>query len=71
MSALFNFESLLVLVCLFICLSTYLGRIWPDKVRSFNSGFSGLVKNGYIIGERLSPIVSIACIALAIKNLFR
>ncbi len=71
MSALFNFDSLLVLLCLAICLSTYLGRSFPDKIRTFNSGFSGLIKNGYIIGERLSPFVSIACIALAIKNLFR
>ena len=71
MSALFNFDSLLVLICLFICLSTYLGRIWPSKIKSFNSGFSGLIRNSYIIGERLSPFVSVFCIGLAIKNFLR
>lgn len=71
MSALFNFDSLLVLICLFICLSAYLGRIWPEKIRSFNSGFSGLIRNGYIIGERLSPLVAVSCVILAIKNFVR
>lgn len=70
-SALFNFESMVVLMVLFICFSTYLYRIMPERVKSFNEGFSGLIKNASIIGERLSPIISLLCIALAFNNFRR
>ncbi len=62
---------MLILIVLFICFSTYLFRIWPEKIKSFDKGFSGLIKNASIIGERLSPLISIGCIALAINNFRR
>ena len=70
MSALFNIESMITLIFLFICMSTYLKRIWPNKIMSFREGFSGLLRNASIVGERLSPLVSIGCMGLAWYNLF-
>lgn len=51
-------------------MATYVGRIWPEKMKQFNEGFSGLLKNAFIIGERLSPLVAVGCLVLAINNLF-
>jgi len=71
MSALFNFQSMIVTIFLFICLSTYLNRIWPSRIKTLEEGFSGLIRRSAVIGERLSPFVAICCIILAGFNLSR
>ena len=55
---------------LFICTCSYL-RAWsPTRINTeFTHGFKGMVKNAAIIGDRLSPLVSAACIILAVSNL--
>jgi len=69
---------MLVAIFLFICLCTYFNRIFPEKMKNFNEGFSGLIRRSSIIGrmnifkigERLSPFVAVAGIGLTINNLF-
>lgn len=70
-SALFNFEAFLIVMVLFICTCSYL-RAWsPTMINTeYTHGFKGTVKNAAIIGDRCSPIVSGACIVLAVANLF-
>ena len=70
MSALFNFQAFLTTICLFICLCSYLKYHFPQYIdRSFNHGFKGLVRKGAVIGDRLSPYVSCACIGFAVANI--
>jgi len=71
MSALFNFQSMIVTIFLFICLSTYLNRIWPSRIKTFEEGFSGLIRRSAVIGERLSPLVAVGCVVLAVINFQR
>lgn len=67
----FNFEAFMVCVVLFICTCSYL-RAWNQTMinTEYTKGFKGMVKNAAIIGDRLSPIVSAACICLAVSNIF-
>ncbi|EGG25198.1 TMEM167 family protein [Cavenderia fasciculata] len=59
MSAIFNFQSLLVVILLFICTCTYIRASYPKllEVRNKHS-ISGLPWKAARIGERLSPWVS-------------
>lgn len=59
---------MLTLMVLLICLSTYLRRTWPGLINNFKEGFSGMIRTFSIVGDRLSPFVSVACILLAINN---
>ncbi|KAF2072115.1 hypothetical protein CYY_006560 [Polysphondylium violaceum] len=65
MSAIFNFQSLLITILLFICTCTYIGATYPKllEVREKHS-ISGLPRKAAIIGERLSPWVSASCIIM-------
>lgn len=103
MSALFDFNSFLTVVLLFICSCTYYKLInpsgltqktgWvdhgcfcpasPSRARAFALGFNspapsppqkthsfrGLFWKAARIGERLSPWVSIACVAMGVCTL--
>ncbi|EGC32656.1 hypothetical protein DICPUDRAFT_56985 [Dictyostelium purpureum] len=71
MSAIFNFQSLLVVILLFICTCTYIKSTYPSilEVRDKHS-FSGLPRKAAIIGERLSPWVSASCLAMGLYLLF-
>ncbi|SRR6266496_3787156 len=77
MSALFNFESLLLVILLLICTSTYLHAQIPAVMDRNKHGFDGLVPllirrvfgifwKFARIGERLSPYVSICCLFMAV-----
>ena len=73
MSALFNFHAFMVTILLFICLCSYLGEIFPQTIRQsseFTRGFKGMVRKAAVVGDRLSPWVSIACIGFAGANIF-
>jgi len=59
---------MLTLIILAICLSTYLRRTWPNLINGFKEGFSGMIRTFSVVGDRLSPFVSIACILLAVNN---
>lgn len=69
MSALFDFQSFLTVVLLFICTCTYYKLIYPGGLVQ-KTGFKGLFWKAARIGERLSPWVSIACIAMGLSILF-
>ena len=60
---------MITLIVLLRCFSTYLGRTFK-RIKNYKEGFSGTIRTFSIIGDRLSPFVSIACIALALNNIF-
>ncbi|PYH95828.1 DUF1242-domain-containing protein [Aspergillus ellipticus CBS 707.79] len=70
MSALFNFQSLLLVFLLIICTSTYGHSIMPGIMDRNQSGFSGIFWKCARIGERLSPYVSICCVVMAVSIFF-
>ncbi|KAK0543660.1 hypothetical protein OC861_003195 [Tilletia horrida] len=69
MSALFNFQSLLLVILLTICTCTYVRASAPGLIDRNKQGFLGLFFKGARIGERLSPYVSLACIIMALYTI--
>ena len=75
MSALFDFPSLLVMLLLVICSTTFARSLRPEifndskNVRS-HTGFLGIAWKASRIGERLSLYVSGCCFVAAIYVLF-
>nr|ABV22162.1 conserved small protein [Perkinsus chesapeaki] len=70
MSALFNFQSLLTVLLLTICTCTLLRPKFPSFIDNHKPGFVGFFGRFAVIGERLSPYVSLACIIMAVVTLF-
>ncbi|EKM51375.1 uncharacterized protein PHACADRAFT_263465 [Phanerochaete carnosa HHB-10118-sp] len=71
MSALFNFQSLLLVILLMICTCTYIRAVAPRLIDRNKQGFLGLFWMSARIGERLSPWVSMACMAMAVTILIQ
>ncbi|KAF4565625.1 hypothetical protein EYR40_002308 [Pleurotus pulmonarius] len=71
MSALFNFQSLLLVILLVICTCTYVRGVAPRLIDRNKQGFLGLFFMAARIGERLSPYVALACIAMAVTILIK
>ncbi|KIJ45066.1 hypothetical protein M422DRAFT_207241 [Sphaerobolus stellatus SS14] len=69
MSALFNFQSLLLVILLMICTCSYVRSIAPSLIDRNKEGFLGLFFMSARIGERLSPYVALSCIAMAVTLL--
>jgi len=69
MSALFNFQSLLLVIILLICTCAYLRAVMPKLVDRNKEGLMGLFFMCARIGERLSPYVALSCMAMAVKIL--
>lgn len=69
MSALFNIDSLLRLIILMICTTTYIKTHFPSLVSKRTKGFASIFYKCSIIGERLSIYVSIMCIIFGMKKL--
>ncbi|KAH8829271.1 hypothetical protein DL96DRAFT_1041263 [Flagelloscypha sp. PMI_526] len=67
MSALFNFQAMLLVILLTICTSAYVRGIFPSLVDRNKEGFLGVFFIAARIGERLSPYVALACVAMAIS----
>ncbi|KAI1614081.1 transmembrane protein [Exophiala viscosa] len=65
MTAIFNFQSLLLVILLIICTSTYVHDLFPSILDRNKDGLMGIFWKCARIGERLSPYVSIFCIAMA------
>lgn len=63
MSALFDFKSFLVTLLLFICTCTYVKMKAPQLMDPYRTGLRGLFWKAARIGERLSPWVSVSCLA--------
>ncbi|RDI82356.1 NADH-ubiquinone oxidoreductase 19kDa subunit [Venturia inaequalis] len=70
MTAIFNFQSLLLAVLLLICTSTYVHSIMPGFMDRNKDGVFGIFWKFARVGERLSPYVSLACIGMAISVFF-
>ncbi|KAK9456430.1 hypothetical protein V1511DRAFT_497525 [Dipodascopsis uninucleata] len=65
MSALFNFQALLLVILLIICTATYAHQVVPAIMNRNKNGVFGVFWKAARIGERLSPYVSICCIIMA------
>ncbi|KAL7720117.1 Protein kish [Entamoeba marina] len=72
MTALFNFQSMMVVIILFICTCTYL-RLNIGIIRNFmdkrKDGVPGLLWKAARLGERASAWVSLSCIILGVAML--
>ncbi|PKK52391.1 hypothetical protein CI102_3495 [Trichoderma harzianum] len=66
MSALFNFKSLLLVILLLICTSTYVHHFTPGIMDRNKNGVMGIFWKCARIGERLSPYISICCVIMAL-----
>jgi len=70
MSALFNFQSFLIVILLVICTCAYIRTHTPSLLDRNKTGILGLFWKAARIGERLSPYVSVACIVMGFTVLF-
>jgi hypothetical protein len=70
-TALFNFPSLLLVILLLICTSTYAHSLSPGIMDRNKDGLLGIFWKCARIGERLSPYVSLCCVAMAVSDIFR
>ncbi|KAJ3081377.1 DUF1242-domain-containing protein [Rhizoclosmatium globosum] len=69
MTAIFKFDGLLLILLLLICTSTFIRAQAPSLIDRNKHGLLGSFWKMARIGERLSPYVALACIAMAIKTL--
>ncbi|KAK4188809.1 hypothetical protein QBC35DRAFT_182210 [Podospora australis] len=70
MTALFNLQSLLLVILLLICTCTYVHDLFPAILDRNKKGVMGIFWKCARIGERLSPYVSLCCIAMAVTVFF-
>ncbi|KAI3320630.1 DUF1242-domain-containing protein [Xylariaceae sp. AK1471] len=68
MSALFNFQSLLLVILLLICTSAYVHNLFPTILDRNKQGFLGIFWKAARIGERLSPYISLCCVFMAVRR---
>ncbi|KAF9005164.1 hypothetical protein BDQ17DRAFT_380778 [Cyathus striatus] len=61
MSALFNFQSLLLVILLFICTCTYVRSVAPWLVDKNKHGFPGLLFKAARIGIKLCSLHVFEC----------
>lgn len=69
MSAIFNFQSLLIVVLLLICTCAYIRALYPALLDRNRTGFLGVFWKAARIGERLSPWVCAACLCMSVSVL--
>ncbi|KAF9242801.1 hypothetical protein BU15DRAFT_43412, partial [Melanogaster broomeanus] len=73
-SALFNFQSLLLVILLMICTCTYVRAVAPRVIDRNKEGYVsifGLFFMSARVGERLSPYVALACVTMAVTMLIQ
>ncbi|KAI3330115.1 protein kish-A [Ustulina deusta] len=66
-SALFNFQSLLLVILLLICTSAYVHNLFPTILDRNKQGLMGIFWKAARIGERLSPYISLCCVFMAVS----
>jgi len=69
LSALFNFQSLVVVILLAICTCTYI-RHFTTALDANKTGLLSAFWKMARIGERLSPYVALLCMVMALIVLF-
>jgi len=62
---------MIIVVLLFICTASYVRAVWPSFIESHKTGFRGIIRSAAVIGDRLSPFVSILCVGMGVFNLIR
>lgn len=67
-SALFNFQSLLLVILLLICTCAYVHDMFPSVLDRKKDGPMGVFWKCARIGERLSPYISICCVGMAVSS---
>lgn len=67
MSAIFNFQSLLLVILLLVCTASYLRALVPRFVDRKKDGILGITWKAARVGERLSPYVAICCVLMAVS----
>ncbi|TVY26665.1 Protein kish-A [Lachnellula hyalina] len=68
MSALFNFQSALLVLLLLICTSAYFHQLFPGFMdRNKDGAVTGLFWKCARVGERLSPYISVCCVIMAVS----
>ena len=74
LSALFSFSNWLTVILLTICTSTYAHGRFSLGPYPFGApqtkGFQGIFWKAARLGERMSPWVSLGCLAMALHALF-
>ncbi|XP_032745099.1 protein kish-A-like, partial [Rattus rattus] len=68
--AIFNFQSLLTVILLLICMCAYVQSLAPSVLDRNKTGLFGIFWKCARIGERKSPYVAICCIMMAFSILF-
>ncbi|KAG8160403.1 hypothetical protein KVR01_009939 [Diaporthe batatas] len=66
-SALFNFQSLLLVILLLICTCAYVHDMFPSVLDRKKDGPMGVFWKCARVGERLSPYISICCVGMALS----
>lgn len=66
-SALFNFQSLLLVILLLICTCAYVHDMFPSVLDKKKDGPMGVFWKCARVGERLSPYISICCVGMAVS----
>ncbi|PHH90192.1 hypothetical protein CDD83_4291 [Cordyceps sp. RAO-2017] len=69
MSALFNLQSLMLVLLLLTCTSAYIHQIFPRILDSNKDGPLGILWKFARIGERMSPYICLACVFMAVSML--
>eukprot|EP00035_Acanthoeca_spectabilis_P022147 m.442254 g.442254 ORF g.442254 m.442254 type:complete len:73 (-) comp18775_c0_seq1:219-437(-) len=70
MSAIFNFQSLLMVLLLLICTCAYIRAFATTTFDRQRNGYGSLFWKAARIGERLSPYVALSCFSMALYILF-
>ncbi|KAK1933170.1 hypothetical protein X943_002503 [Babesia divergens] len=69
MTALLNLPSFTTVLLLTICTSSYLKSFFPRLLHARRPGFKGILGKFAVIGDRLSPYVSLGCVFCAFWTL--
>ncbi|KAK1976717.1 hypothetical protein LZ30DRAFT_602912 [Colletotrichum cereale] len=64
-TALFNFQSLLLVILLLVCTCAYVHQLIPAIMDRNKDGFIGIFWKFARVGERLSPYISLCCVVMA------
>ncbi|EHY64614.1 hypothetical protein NEAUS03_1537 [Nematocida ausubeli] len=73
MTALLNFSAMVKVLVLFACTTTYLKPYFPQEFKKSlaakddASFFVRIISIGTVVGERLSPYISLLCVYFAIQ----
>ncbi|KAM5338910.1 LOW QUALITY PROTEIN: protein kish-A-like [Glossophaga mutica] len=69
-SAIFNFQSLLTVILLLMCTSTYIISLAPSLLDRNKTGLLGIFWKCTRMGDQKSPYVALGCTVMAFSILF-